>query len=264
MVRPDIFNSIGLQNQNTKIRSNSVVLNWGTEYANYRRSDLFRIIDHLISSQQDGDNELGRSWDHYFPWDAPTIKGQDNLKTSFISFLRFSYYRPRDIIMMLMIIQDIFKEERNCDDFIPYRYFDNSTFKRRYSDYLLGEIKDHLIFYYSEEDYQVFLKFFEFLKGKRKFDFKEYNTIFNKFSNSLQSDNLKLPQFMSSDKVFLQFLYDLNVICYYDRPYRDKPYPRWCFIERSYANISPRVKEDSDYEIFDGLYKALNLGQELS
>lgn len=52
LVRPDIFQSIGLQNQNTKIRDNSVFLDWRTEYSNHRKSDLFKVVDHLLSSQQ--------------------------------------------------------------------------------------------------------------------------------------------------------------------------------------------------------------------
>jgi hypothetical protein len=68
---------------------------------------------------------------------------------------------------------------------------------------------------------------------------------------------------MSSPLDFLQFLYDLNIICYVETPVQDKPYVRWCFRERSYANIAPKVKEGLKYEIFYGLAKALNVGQKL-
>jgi hypothetical protein len=65
---------------------------------------------------------------------------------------------------------------------------------------------------------------------------------------------------MTSPAAFLQFLYDLNIIVYIEYPENDKPYFRWCFRERSYANISPKVKEGVTYEVFYGLGKALNLG----
>ena len=42
------------------------------------------------------------------------------------------------------------------------------------ADYLLGEVKDHLSFYYTEAEYETFLKFFEFLKGKSSFDYDEW------------------------------------------------------------------------------------------
>jgi hypothetical protein len=73
LIRPDIFESIGLQNQNTKSRDNSVFLDWRTEYTNHRTSDIFRVIDHLISSQQENCQSDGKVWDHYFPWDTPNI-----------------------------------------------------------------------------------------------------------------------------------------------------------------------------------------------
>lgn len=40
-----------------------------------------------------------------------------------------------------------------------------------------------------------------------------------------------------------------------------KPFIHWCFKDRSYANISPKVKVDVEYQIFYGLAKALNVGK---
>src|SRR5437762_2800583 len=159
LIRPDIFTSLGLQNLNTKSRDNSVFLDWRTDYTNHRTSDLFRVIDHLLASQQQDAHSDGQAWDHYFPWDAPKIFGEFNTQTSFLSFLRWSYYRPRDIITMLIILQEISRDTRINRDHFAYKDFDDPNFKRRYSDYLLGEIKDHLMFYYGSEEYELFLKF---------------------------------------------------------------------------------------------------------
>jgi hypothetical protein len=263
LIRPDIFESLNLQNQNTKSRDNSVFLDWRTEYVNHRTSDIFHVIDHLLSWQQGTTLADGQAWDHYFPWDAPNVYEAFDNRTSFLSFLRWSYYRPRDIITMLVILQDIAKEQDDKSDRITLEQFDNPRFRRRYADYLLGEIKDHLTFYYGSDEYEMFLKFFEFLNGKGRFSHTEYRDAYNRFSASELHTASRVPKFMASDGTFLQFLYDLNVICYVEKPERDKPYPRWCFRERSYANISPKVKGGVDYEIFYGLYKALNVGQEL-
>jgi hypothetical protein len=62
--------------------------------------------------------------------------------------------------------------------------------------------------------------------------------------------------------VFLQFLYDLNVICYRERLQDGRPYYRWCFRERSYGNISPKVKAEVQYQVFYGLARALNVGRQ--
>lgn len=83
------------------------------------------------------------------------------------------------------------------------------------------------------------------------------------FQKSSFFKDVETPRFMKSAGAFLQFLYDLNIICYMDRNKNGNPYFRWCFRERSYANISPKVKEGVEYQIFYGLHKALNVGQEL-
>jgi hypothetical protein len=165
---------------------------------------------------------------------------------------------------MLSILQDMAKENRGAVDHFEYERFDDPVFKRRYSDYLLGEIKDHLTFYYGNDEYELFLKFFEILNGKAGFSHAEYLQKYKRFRDVIDLNDSKVPKFMSTAAAFLQFLYDLNVICYIERPKEDKPYVRWCFRERSYANISPKVKDGVEYQVFYGLYKALNVGKEFS
>lgn len=264
LIRPDIFNSLGLQNSNNKIRDNSVLLDWRTTYENYRHSEIFRLSDRLLRVQQEKDLEAGASWDYYFPFDSVNVDTKLKFPTSFISFLRFSLYRPRDIVTMIGILQEIFIEKQrgeletfNTDD------FDNADFRRKYSFYLLGEIKDHLAFYYSDDDYELFLKFFEFLNGKYKFIYKDYLNAFSKYTYYIDQNNLSKPQFCDSHGMFLQFLYDLNILSYVDYT-DDRPFIRWCFRQREPSNISPKVKMNTDYEIHYALGKALNLGSRIN
>lgn len=264
LIRPDIFQSIGLQNQNTKLRDNSVFLDWRTDYSNHRKSDLFKVIDHLLSSQQNAALKEGEAWDHYFPWDTPNLMEEFGHHTSFISFLRWSYYRPRDIVTMLSILQGISKQGDETKKYFKYPEFDNAEFKRAYSEYLLGEVKDHLTFYYGEEEYSLFLKFFKHLNGRDKFTHEDYLAFFGDFYKSISASGASIPKFMSTPSDFLQFLYDLNIISYIEYPDGDKPYIRWCFRQRSYGDINPKVKEGCDYQIFYGLYKALNVGKEFN
>jgi len=175
LIRPDIFQSLGLQNQNTKIRDNAVLLDWRTTYKEHRSSGLFEVSDRLLRIQQSEDLPPGQAWDYYFPFDAPNVIESFSVPTSFISFLRLSLYRPRDIVTMLSILQDNIRESGENDK----KYFrlddtDNALFRNRYSEYLLGEIKDHLLFYYTRDEYETFLKFFEFLRGQVRFTYKEY------------------------------------------------------------------------------------------
>ena len=65
---------------------------------------------------------------------------------------------------------------------------------------------------------------------------------------------------MKSAEEFLQFLYDLNIICFFEKT-DDETFIRWCFKERGLTNISPKVKTDLVYEIHYGLANILNTGK---
>jgi hypothetical protein len=263
LIRPDIFDSLGMQNQNTKIRDNSVFLDWRTDYVNYRKSEIFKVIDHLLETQQSEKLALGETWDNYFPWNAPNLDNEYKENTSFVSFLRWSYYRPRDIVTMLDLLQLQTKHIADKCNFTESD-FKNSSFQRQYSHYLLGEVKDHLLFYYKQEDYDVFLKFFEFLSGSDTFDYNFYINAYNKMMAYVDSLKRDTPQFMKTANDFLQFLYDLNVICYVENAEDGQTFIHWCFKERNYSNISPKVKINVEYQVFYGLRKALNVGKKIS
>jgi hypothetical protein len=177
LVRPDIFNSLGLQNRNTKLRDNSVLLDWRTTYPEHRSSDIFRLADRMFSAQQDKELPLGAAWDYYFPFDAATVysnyASSTSFRSSFVVFLRYSFYRPRDILTILDFLRRLYA---STDPNRVFRYEDLFTpaFRRDYGDYVLGEIKDSLSFYYNETEFEDFVKFFEFLDGAHKFDYEKY------------------------------------------------------------------------------------------
>lgn len=260
LLRPDILESIGLQNTNTKIRDNSVVLDWKTTYPQYRGSEIFHAIDRLLSAQQDNSYEVGYCWDYYHPFFSPTDVSDEGKPTSFISFLRFSLFRPRDIIVMMDLLKNI-KLESNDESMVNLSDFDNPDFRRQYAVYLLGEVKDQISFYYSKDVYEAFLKFFEFLHGKTKFDYSTYTKAYEALISHLQSLGMAIPGFFESANKFLQYLFDLNVISYIEQMEDGGTHIHWCYRERSYANINPKIKVGQTYEIHYGLSKALNLGK---
>lgn len=266
LIRPDIYASLGLQNQNTKIRDNAVLLNWGTTYRDHRNSDIFAVTDKLLSHGQPEEKNLkiGDAWDHYFPYDTPSMNIEFERPSSFVSFLRFALYRPRDIITMLSMLQERFNNNSSDKNrMFSQEDFEDSVFRRNYADYLLGEVKDQLSFYYSSKEYEMFLKFFEFLNGKNRFTYNEYLDAYEKHNNFMSGANIKSPRFMGSPEEYLQFLYELNVICYIERTETDQPFIHWSFKDRSYSNVSPKVKTEKEYEIFYGMSKSLNTGKKL-
>ena len=127
LFRPDVFSRLRLQNINLIFREESVFLNWRTGYGDFFDSELFKTIDNILSSQNIRDNrdnqelKLGVAWENYFPWYVEDskekwLKHYGN-KTSFIDFLRLSYHRPRDILILLQELQAVF-----CDSEIKRKF----------------------------------------------------------------------------------------------------------------------------------------------
>ena len=262
LLRPDIFNSLGLQNSTNKLQDNSVFLDWRTTYPEYRDSELFGLADKLLNSQQIRKQQLGKTWDYYIPWKCKSNHPDRDFNPSFYKFLQLSYSRPRDIIKMLKILQDIFiSKNRDKDWVFQEKDFDSHEFQNQYSEYLMAGIRDQLSFYYTNEDYELFLKFFQFLDGKIEFNYEEYLESYKKFEKYLLincKDNI--PEFVENADGFLQFLYDTNIICFVE-DYEAEPLFRFCYRERSIANITPKVKTKERYIIHYGLAKELNVGR---
>jgi hypothetical protein len=257
LIRPDIFANLGLQNVNNKIKDNAILLDWRTNYPEYANSKLFHLADNLLSCQQNQKYPLGQCWNTYFPY---KVQSRRKMESSFISFLRFSLYRPRDIVTMLDLLKELHLRAYRHN---PYCFqetdFNNSEFQQRYSNYLMGEIKDYLTFYYSDTNYELFRKFFDYLNGKREFDYNYYLQSFKNFEDYIARNQIKRPKFFETADVFLQFLFDLNVICYIEITDRDR-FIKWCFRERNYSNIEPKVKTNCTYLIHYGLLRSLNMG----
>ncbi|MCK5710365.1 MAG: hypothetical protein KAI07_07480, partial [Deltaproteobacteria bacterium] len=165
-------------NQSQKEFSDSI-----ESYNNLRAEIIVEQAKNEAQSQQNNKNiEIGTAWQEYFPYNSrntQNIRGiEEGEYTSFIEFLRYSYYRPRDIITMLEFLQKNVEPGRTK---FKKSDFDDKTFSNNYSYYVLGEIKDQLLFYYQLDEYETFLKFFEFLNGKVAFNYSEYLQIFDKY-----------------------------------------------------------------------------------
>jgi hypothetical protein len=111
LVRPDIFDSLGLQNRDTKLCDNSVVLDWRTTYKAHRQSPIFLLADRLFGVQQNEPLLGGVAWNHYFPFDAASVYSHQTGFSSFIVLLRYSFYRPRAILQILDILHDLYTED---------------------------------------------------------------------------------------------------------------------------------------------------------
>lgn len=258
LIRPDIFNSLGLQNSTNKIADNSVFLDWRTTYPRHRQSELFTLASKILAVQQDQTTGNTLCWDSYFDWGA-TDEKDISINSAFCDFLRVSYSRPRDLVKILKIYQDIQEQTSPGLTYFSADIFKSDQFKRAYSEYLMGGVRDQLSFYYTESDYEIFLKFFQFLNGRIEFSYKEYLQAFENYEGFVKKRAQKPPVFTENPNTFLQFLYDTNILCWVEYV-NMKPHFSFCYRDRSISNISPKVKEGVTYRIHEGLHKALRVG----
>lgn len=66
------------------------------------------------------------------------------------------------------------------DQKFSYEIYNSDHFQNVYSEYFLSSLKDQLSFYYSEEDYRHFRKFFDFFDDPQ-FTFDEYIAAHDKY-----------------------------------------------------------------------------------
>lgn len=262
LLRPDIFNSLDLQNATNKITNNSVYLDWRTTYPEYRNSKLFELSDNLLKHQQEDfmKYRLGEVWDHYFPWDLPSTSPHRDNDHSFIEMLRLSFSRPRDIVTILILLQQNLGPSGGSVDYFPLDIFKSQKFKNDYSNYVMGSIKDQLSFYYSSQEYQYLLTFLSQFKGHVQFEYSYFIEQYKIFSNYLvKVVKDEFPAFVDSPEQLLQFLYDANVICYIDQDTYGKDEFFFCYRQREISNITPSVKTGKVYRFHYGLIRALSL-----
>lgn len=262
LIRPDIFDILGLQNKNSKIQDNSVSLNWLTSYVDHRNSNLFMVADRLIGSQQEENLSEGDAWDYYFPFNARNVLSHQSTFSSFIIILRYSLYRPRNILAILSILKENHIEQRKPKNAkFEVSDFEHPTFTKKYSEHLLGEVKDQLSFHYTNAEYELFIKFFHFLNGRSRFTYEYYIESYESFIKFINTNNFILPPFFDTPDNYLQFMYDLDVMGYFHKTTDGDTFFGWCHKDRSTSNIAPKVKTHVEYEIHYGLMKALFLGK---
>lgn len=111
LLRPDIFNSLNLQNATNKLADNAVYLEWRTTYTDYPTSNLYKMANKLLAYSQDN-KKTDDIWEQYFNWELPT-SNPDKRKndTAFMEFLKISLSRPRDIQRILTLIREIMLED---------------------------------------------------------------------------------------------------------------------------------------------------------
>ena len=260
-IRTDIFPQLALHNQANKVRDNSVLLDWRTTYENYRNSSLFQFCNNLLAYNNEG-FLLDKYWDYYFPWVTDTTNSDKRkYDDSFINCLRLSLSRPRDLVSIMKAIQSRCKR---TDDVSTFESFDHNDTQNEISNYYVDEARDWCLHSFSSEAFETVLFFFQFLNGKSRFTYEEFKQAFDEYFLQVSDKNMELfDEILEADK-FLQLIFDLNMICYYDKSYGGKSLFRFCYREREIYHLEPKVKIGVSYGVHYALLKALNLGRNSS
>lgn len=261
LLRPDIYNSLNLQNSATKLLDNAVYLDWGTTYQEYKTSFLYEIGLKLLSYKQPYPVS-GDIWEEYFDWKIPSTSMERDFDTAFMAFLKISLSRPRDILVILQYLQ----RKMNRDGLggklkFCQSCFESDEFQNNYSTYFVSSLKDQLSFYYSSNEFELFLKFFDFFDDT-DFSYEEYKMIYQKFCDYICENAQDIPDFVDNEKELLQLLYDCNIITALEKK-GDYQYFHFSYREKNSANIAPKVPvgENITYRFHYGMYKRARLGR---
>lgn len=256
LVRPDVFHSLNLYNSNSRLHDNTVYLDWATNENEYRSSQLYELSDRYFSRQNGSDILTGSAWDNYYG---------DN-KTDGLVFkrlLRLTFQKPRDILTYIKLCIDLRKKSgHGHETAFPGDIHQLPALSRKFSDYLLGEARNYAAFYMTQIDFQHYIKFFQYLDGKQRFDFGDFEKAFKLFSAWAKGENIKARDFLRDAESMLQFFYDVNIIGYSEAiEGGGETYYHWSYRERSLNDIAPKVKSTGGLVVNPGIAKALDIGK---
>lgn len=261
LLRPDIFSALNLQNATNKLRDNAVFLDWRTTYKEYKTSNLYKVSRRILEYQQENVEE--DLWEKYFLWTFPTTSSSREYDTAFMDFLRISLSRPRDIIVILQLLQEFMLRAGQSEEMVFSKdIYQSDDFQNAYSEYFMSSIKDQLSFYYSVEDFNHFKKFFDYFKDS-DFSYEEYVDVYDKFTEYILTNAKEIPEFVDDPTKFLQLLYDSNVIAAIENYGEPNAYYHFSYREKSLSNIEPKVPIDENvsYRFHYGLYKKAKFGR---
>jgi hypothetical protein len=163
LCRPDLIYASGMHNAGIKISDNGICMNWVTNNAEARKSPLYAFTNHIFECQQP--DEAGDWIQRYWP--------ECDVDAMFREMLRLTWHRPRDFVMLLRTLRENRIQGITAGPVSEFTWGDmnNPALVRKFSDYMLGEVKDFALFYMTPCEFDVFLRFFQFLNGKSEFDY---------------------------------------------------------------------------------------------
>lgn len=255
LVRPDVFHTLNVYNSNSRLQDNTVYLDWSSNEREYRNAPLFEVGGRYFSRQQVFEVASDDAWSHYF-------NSPENGERVFKKILRQTFQKPRDVLTFIKIAKENQLHSDRKSTIFDSDLDSKAKFTRVFSDYLLGEARNYSAFYMTQEDFGKYIKFFQYLNGKNKFSFDDFDLAFTNFKKWANGEKIMAREYLHDSESLLQFFYDVNIIGYSDRTMDEREgYYHWSFRERSLNNIAPKVKATSELMINPGIAKSLDIGK---
>ncbi|XQA65507.1 P-loop ATPase, Sll1717 family [Xanthomonas sacchari] len=255
LVRPDVFHSLNLYNSNSKLRDNSVLLDWSTTESELRQSKLYEAADLYFSKQQSFKSSALSAADHYL--------SASTSNEIFKQFLRRSFQKPRDLLTLIRLIKEVSTKrlQRGNEDRFSSDVMRNPAFTREYADYMLGEVKNYAAFYMPASDFVKYMKFFQYMDGKAEFKFADFSAAFERFRGWINGEELSATEYIRDPEALLQLFYDVNIIGYREEVGQEgERHYHFAYRERTLTNVAPQIKLTASLMINPGLAKALDIG----
>lgn len=255
LVRPDVFHKLNLYNSNSRLRDNAVLLEWATTEAALRSSQLYEATGKFFSSQQSTFVSAVEAADQY-------LRAEDN-NSIFRRLLRTTFQKPRDVLTFIRIARkvSIRRLGHGGSNRFESEIVRHPDYTKEYSDYLLGEVRDYADFYMEQEDFFLYIKFFQYLDGKGEFTFSEFTSAYERFKRWISGENVRATEYLRDAEALLQFFFDVNVIGYReDMGDEQEKFVHFSFRERTLTNIAPKVKASGLLVVNPGVAKALDIG----
>ena len=186
LTRTDIFLNSELVNVTSCINDNCVELDW--TYGNERDfvySNLYKMMNRLLG--WDGVNDE-RPVETYFNFMLPYPKYKPVNASIYIQ--RQSRLRPRDIVVMLRLIQQECKKRRGINPNADI--LDSSSLSTNYSNYYTDQIKSEMMFNYSTDEIKRMFSLIKMIK-KYIFDEEDFKDIYDKFCTRQASFSKLFP-----------------------------------------------------------------------
>lgn len=255
LVRPDVFAALNLYNSNSRLRDNAVFLEWATTEDDMKNSNLYKAAGQFFASQQTFQADPIDAADHYL--------SASESNQIFRRLLRASFQKPRDILTFLKIARDLHVKQfkKGAETKFSSEIIADGTFTRLYADYLLGEVRNYASFYMEQNDFNSFLKLFQYLNGKREFTYSEYEVAFTAFKSWVDGEQVAATEYIRDPEALLQFFFDVNVIGYRELVGQEKErFIHFAYRERTLMNVAPKVKTTGVLLVNPGIAKSLDLG----